>query len=141
MKRSIVLCLLFVLSATTVLRGSVISAQNEPSVEAFWTRFKAAVSKGDKTSVAAMSQFPIGMPYGVPSVRNSAQLIKRYRQVFTRETNAAKCFRDAHPLTDSDNRNRFIVGCKNSAGDEVIVYNFVRTKAGWKFKSLDNINE
>jgi hypothetical protein len=88
-----------------------------------------------------MSQFPIGMPYGVPTVKNSAQLIKRYRQLFNGEANAAKCFSDAHPVIDSDNRNRFTVGCKNSAGDEVIIYSFVRTKAGWKFKSLDNINE
>jgi hypothetical protein len=77
----------------------------------------------------------------VPTVKNSAQLIKRYRLLFNGEANAAKCFSDAHPVIDSDNRNRFTVGCKNSAGDEVIIYSFVRTKAVWKFKSLDNINE
>ena len=141
MKKSIVLCLSLAVLATTVLQVSAISAQSDPSVEAFWTKFKTAVIKGDKTSIEDMSQFPIGMPYGVPTVKNSAQLIKRYRQLFNGEANAAKCFSDAHPVIDSDNRNRFTVGCKNSAGDEVIIYSFVRTKAGWKFKSLDNINE
>ena len=141
MKKSIVLGLSLVVLATTALQVTAISAQSDPSVETFWIKFKAAVVKGDKPGVAALSQFPIGMPYGVPAIRNSAQLIKRYRQVFNGETNAAKCFVAARPVIDSDNRNRFTVGCKNSAGDEVIIYNFVRAKAGWKFKSLDNINE
>lgn len=141
MKKSIVLCLSLAVLAATVLQVSAISAQSDPSVETFWTRFKAAVIRGDKTSVAAMSQFPIGMPYGVRAIGNSAQLIKRYREVFNEEANAAKCFVVAHPVIDADNQKRFTVGCKNSAGDEVIVYSFVRTKAGWKFKSLDNINE
>jgi hypothetical protein len=140
MKKAIVLCLSLAILATAA-RVSFVSAQNDPSLETFWTKFKTAVVKGDKTSVAAMSQFPIGMPYGVPAVKTSAQLIKRYRQVFNGEANAAKCFGEARPVIDPDNRKRFTVGCKNAAGDEVIVYSFVRTKAGWKFKSLDNINE
>jgi hypothetical protein len=141
MKRAIVLFLSLAVLATAGLQVPATSAQSDPSVETFRTKFKAAVSKGDKTSIAGMSQFPIGMPYGVPTVKTSAQLIKRYRQIFNGEANAAKCFIDAHPVIDSDNRNRFTVGCKNSASDEVIIYNFVRTKAGWKFKSLDNLNE
>lgn len=76
--------------------------------------------KSDNTGVAVMSQFPIDMPYGVPAVRNSVQLVKRFHQVFNGETNAAKCFADARP--EIDKRNRFTVGCKNSAGDEVIIY-------------------
>jgi hypothetical protein len=81
------------------------------------------------------------MPYGVPAVKTSAQLTKRYRQVFNGETNAAKCFGETRPVIDPDNRKRFTVGCKNAAGDEVIIYSFVLTRTGWKFKSLDNINE
>jgi hypothetical protein len=140
MKRAIVLCLSLAILATAA-RVPFVSARNDPSLEAFWTRFKTAVVKSDKTSVAAMSQFPIEMPYGVPAVKTSAQLIKRYRQVFNGEAKAAKCFGEARPVIDPDNRKRFTVGCKNAAGDEVIVYSFVRTKAGWRFKSLDNINE
>jgi hypothetical protein len=118
------------------------SVQGDQSIQTFWTKFKAVVIKGDKTAVAQMSQFPIDMPYGVSSVKTSIQLNKRYREVFNGETNAAKCFAEAKPEVDSQNSKRFTVGCKiNNTGDEVIIYGFVRTKAGWKFKSLDNINE
>jgi len=73
------------------------SVQRDPSIQTFWTKFKAAVIKGDKAAVAQMSQFPIELEYGVPSVKTSAQLIKRYREVFNGETNAAKCFAESKP--------------------------------------------
>ena len=138
-KRSISLLLL--LTAIALVNGPVLSAQGDTSMETFWSKFKAAVIKEDKNTVAQLSQFPIGMPYGVPAVKTSAQLTKRYRQVFNGETNAAKCFGEARPVIDPGNKKRFTVGCKNAAGDEVIIYSFVLTRTGWKFKSLDNINE
>jgi hypothetical protein len=140
-KRSIILALALAVMAIALVQTRARSAQGDSSVEAFWTKFKAAVIKGDKDVVAQLSQFPLGMPYGVPAVKTKAQLIKRYRQVFNGETDAAKCFGEARPVIDPDNRKRFTVGCKNAAGDEVIVYAFLLTKTGWKFKSLDNINE
>lgn len=118
------------------------SFQGDQSIQTFWTKFKAAVIKGDKTAVAQLSQFPIEMPYGFSSVKTSIQLSKRYREVFNGDTNAAKCFAEAKPEVDPQNPKRFTVGCKiNNTGDEVIIYGFVRSKTGWKFKSLDNINE
>ena len=66
------------------------SAQNDSAIDTFWAKFKAAVIKGDKESVAALTQFPVGMPYGQAAVRTKAQLLKRYRQVFNSEANAAK---------------------------------------------------
>jgi hypothetical protein len=141
MKRSISAVLLLAMIAIALVNPPVQSAQGDASVEAFWTKFKAAVIKGDKDAVAQLSQFPIGMPYGVPAVKTGAQLTKRYSQVFNGETNAAKCFGEARPVIDPDNRKRFTVGCKNAAGDEVIIYSFVLTRTGWKFRSLDNINE
>jgi len=140
-KRSIGLVLLLALMAIVLVNGPVQSAQGDTSIETFWPKFKAAVIKGDKNAIAQLSQFPIGMPYGITAVTSTAQLTKRYRQVFDGETNAAKCFAEARPVIDPDNRKRFTVGCKNAAGDEVIIYGFVLTKTGWKFKSLDNINE
>ena len=140
-KRSIGLVLLLALMAIVLVNGPVQSAQGDTSIEAFWPKFKAAVTREDQNAIAQLSQFPIGMPYGVPTVKTSAQLTKRYRQVFNGETNAAKCFAEARPVIDPDNRKRFTVGCKNAAGDEVIIYGFVLTRTGWKFKSLDNINE
>ena len=118
------------------------SFQGDQAIQAFWTKFKAAVIKGDKTTVAQLSQFPIEMPYGVSNVKTSVQLSKRYREVFNGETNAAKCFAESKPEVDPQNSKRFSVGCKiGNTGDVVIIYEFVRTKTGWRFKSLDNINE
>ena len=118
------------------------SVQVDQSIQTFWTKFKAAVIKGDRTAVAQMSQFPIEMQYGVPSVKTRAQLTKRYREVFNGETNAAKCFAESKPEIDPQNAKWFTVGCKiQNTGDVVIIYGFVKTKTGWKFNSLDNINE
>ena len=88
-----------------------------------------------------MTQFPVAMPYGVAAIRTKAQLLARYKQVFHGETNAAKCFASAKPQKDPQRPKEFTVGCDNGSGQEVIVYGFVLTKVGWKFRSLDNINE
>src|SRR5436190_24105546 len=115
------------------------SAQNDSSMETFWARFKTAVIKGDKESVAAMTQFPIDMPYGQAAVRTKAQLLKRYRQVFNSEANAAKCFAGARPETDPARPKEFSIACDNGSGEKVVIFAFALTKTGWKFKSLDNI--
>ena len=88
-----------------------------------------------------MTQFPVAMPYGMQAIRTRAQLLKRYKQVFNGEANAAKCFASAKPQKDPQRPKEFTVGCDNGYGQEVIVYRFVLTRMGWKFKSLDNINE
>lgn len=121
--------------------ASVGARQSDPSVEQFWAKFKAAVLKTDKSSVASMSRFPIEMPYGVPKIRNRTQIARRWRDLFNVQANAAKCFEDAKPVVDPAAPNRFTVGCKDEAGNEVVVYGFLRGRAGWKLIYLDNINE
>jgi hypothetical protein len=117
-------------------------APRDAGIDQFWDRFRDAVAKGNKTTVAAMSNFPISMPYGMASVRNKNQLIRRYRDVFNHDgSSASECFSTAKPVVDPARPNYFTVGCKNLAGDEVIIYTFKRTPAGWKFLHLDNINE
>ena len=117
-------------------------APRDAGVEQFWERFRDAVTKGNKTAVATMSKFPISMPYGMASVRNKSQLIRRYRDVFNHDgSSASECFKTAKPVIDPARPNDFTVGCKNLAGDEVIIYTFRRTPVGWKFVNLDNINE
>jgi len=115
--------------------------QTDNSIETFWAKFKAAVIKGDKESVATMTQFPINMPYGQAAVKTKVQFLKRYRQVFNSEANAVKCFADAKPETDPARPKEFTIACDNGSGQKVVIYGFSLTKAGWKFKSLDNINE
>ena len=88
-----------------------------------------------------MTKFPVGMSYEIRSIRSRAELLRRYRQVFNEQTDAAKCFEKARPEMDSQNPKQFTVACPDSAGNEVVIYHFKKTWAGWKFVALDNINE
>lgn len=135
------LCLTTVLMVVASLNVPAIRAQDESSMQMFWSKFKAAVTASDKDSIAAMIQFPVAMPYGVRSIRNKAQLLRRYGQVFNGEANAVKCFANARPMREAAQPKEFTVGCDNGSGQEVVIYRFVWTKGGWKFKALDNINE
>lgn len=148
MKQTIVvICLTLVTTASAISAIDTGPGANKPTmvdaeVDAFWERFREAVRKENKPAVAGLTKFPIGMPYGMASVRNRAQLIRRYRDVFNHEGSAAsKCFETAKPVSDPTRPKEFTVGCKNSAGDEVIIYHFQRTPVGWRFTALDNINE
>ncbi|HEU4768484.1 MAG TPA: hypothetical protein VFS77_13975 [Pyrinomonadaceae bacterium] len=109
--------------------------------DTFWEQFKAAVSKKDADAVAALSKFPIGMSYGIPSVKSKLELRKRYRQVFNEQTDAATCFSKAKPEIDPENAKHFTVACPDAAGNEVVIYHFTQTRTGWKFTGLDNLNE
>lgn len=137
-KATILLGILAIVGTTLAAENS---HQTDNSITVFWEKFSAAVTKGDKEAVARMSQFPISMPYGVPEIRNRAQLIKRYRSIFYFDHNATTCFREAKPRVKPEDPKLFEVGCKNPAGDEVIIYLFSRTRTGWKFIGQDNINE
>jgi len=142
MRIKIVLILLTLACATVNPQFSHAgAAQADPSLETFWAKFKLAVIKGDKESVASMSEFSIGMPYGFRKIKTKAEMLKRYREVFNVQANAVKCFADARPTVDATAKNRFTVGCKDKAGNETVVYGFVKTRGIWKFKYLDNLNE
>jgi hypothetical protein len=107
----------------------------------FWEQFKTAVTKRDVQTVARLSRFPIGMSYGIPAIKTKAQLSRRYRQLFNEQTDAAACFSKAKPEVDPENPKAFTVACPDAAGNEVVVYHFAQTRAGWKFTALDNLNE
>ena len=141
MKKATIFFLLMALVGPALAQVAQKSLRSNVSIDAFWEKFRAAVTKADKMEVASLSQFPIGMPYGIPAIKNSAQLVRRYRDVLNGEANAAKCFRQARPEINPDNPAEFTVACKNAAGDEVVIYSFLRTRNGWKFTGLDNLNE
>ncbi len=111
------------------------------SFDSFWQEFRTAVSKHDVATIARLSKFPIGMSYGIPSIKNKAQLTRRYRQLFNEQTDAAACFAKAKPEVDAANPKKFSVACPDAAGNEVVIYMFEQTRPGWKFIGLDNINE
>ncbi|HEV2915811.1 MAG TPA: hypothetical protein VGX92_21190 [Pyrinomonadaceae bacterium] len=147
MKKTIILYLLFgLLSGAAAAEAAPASMpgfaiQGDEAVRVFWQKFKAAVTSGNKTEVASLSKFPIGMSYGVASIRNKSQFLRRYREVFNEQSNAAQCFASKGPEMDAENPKRFTVACPDSAGNEVVIYQFERTRTGWKFVSLDNLNE
>ena len=120
---------------------SRISAQ--PSFDDFWTKFKIAVKAKDKNAVAGLTKFPLSMPYGMTSVKNKAQLTSQFNKIFNGEADAAECFATEKPERETSLRYSVACGFKNDSGDggKPIVYSFERTKAGWKFVGLDNINE
>jgi hypothetical protein len=126
--------LLCAISATTL---GVQDRLREP----FWQKFRAAVIGRNKTAVASLTKYPLSLPYGMGTIGSKAQLLKRYRDVFNHEGDAAVCFADAKPTTDPARPKEFTIGCKNAAGDEVVIYSFVLTKFGWRFNGLDNLNE
>ena len=119
----------------------VVLLSGAESFDSFWQIFKTAVSKRDVETIARLSKFPIGMSYGIPSIRNKVQLTKRYRQLFNEQSDAAACFNKAKPEMDTANPKHFTVACPDAAGNEVVIYHFEQTRSGWKLTSLDNINE
>jgi hypothetical protein len=141
MKRTIILCLIFLIGGVATALTAAKAATAEDSVNAFWQKFKTAVISGDKGTVVALTKFPVGMSYGIPRIKNGAELRRRWRALFNEQTNAAQCFAKKEPEIDAANPKRFSVACPNEAGDEVVVYEFERTRAGWKFVALDNLNE
>src|ERR1043165_4014797 len=77
------------------------SAFAQTDFSAFWTKFKSAVVAGDKTAVAGMTKFPLSMPYLQKKVKDKADLLRRYDEVFNGEANAGQCFAKAKPAKAS----------------------------------------
>jgi hypothetical protein len=116
----------------------------QAGIQAFWEKFQSAVARGDKTAVASMTKFPLGMPTFQKSVKNKADFLRRYNHIFNGEANAAQCF--AKAKLEKESANRYGVYCpfKETPDDwenTPIFYYFELTRTGWKFAGLDNINE
>jgi len=132
---------LVVVLISLVLSTSSFGQDNNNDFKVFWGKFKTAVINSDKNAVASLSKFPIGMSYGIRSIKTKAELTRRYKEVFSQQTDAAKCFATKEPEKDSTNSRKYSVACPDSAGNEVVIYEFERGAGGWKFVRLDNINE
>ena len=139
MKRACFIALLAV--AMELVAPNVFAQTNFP---AFWNKFKSAVVAGDKAAVAEMTNFPLSMPYLVKPVKNRADFLRRYDEIFNGEANAAQCFARAEPQRESARRYELYCPFKNTHNDlenAPIRFIFERSKSGWKFAGLDNINE
>jgi hypothetical protein len=112
---------------------------------AFWKKFKSAVAGGDKAAVAGMTKFPLSMPAFQKKVKNKADLLRRYDEVFNGEANAAQCFARREPKKE-DSARGYQIYCPfkatpNDLENTPILFYFELTSTGWKFAGLDNINE
>src|SRR5215831_9747204 len=90
MKKAIVLSLCLLISPSVLASGQ--SWKDDPVFVAFWQKFKAAVIAGDKETVVGLSNFPIRMPGRARPIKDAADLRLRFKEVFNKRTNAAKCF-------------------------------------------------
>jgi hypothetical protein len=141
MRKVTIVCATLFICATSVAFQANGRSNPDAVFQAFWKEFKAAVINGDKKRVGELSKFPIGMSYGIRSIKSRSDLTRRYREVFNRQTDAAKCFSQKEPEMEQGNAKRYSVGCPDAGGNEVVVYEFELTKLGWRFVRLDNINE
>ena len=141
MKRFLALFMLLLLSAAAIATAGGRPAQTPDSMQVFWQNFKNSVSAGKKQAVAGLTKFPLAMSYGVPKIKNRSEFLRRYREVFNVQSDAVQCFAKAKPEIDAAKPKEFTVACPDAAGNEVVVYHFELTPRGWRFVSLDNINE
>jgi hypothetical protein len=138
MKRAAIALLSALLLATTL---QTTKANQDQALLKFWNDFKTAVNTRNVDAVAKLTTFPLEMPYGIANVKSAVQLRKRYKAVFAQQSDAIACFRKAQPEIDQEAPRKSYVVCPDDAGNLTIVYNFYKTKTGWKFIGLDNINE
>jgi hypothetical protein len=120
------------------------SAFAQTDFPSFWKKFKSAVGAGDKSAVAGMTKFPLSMPYLQKKVKDKADLLRRYEEVFNGEANAAQCFAKADAKKDSSKGYEIYCPFKKTPNDKEntpIRYYFELTSTGWKFAGLDNVNE
>ena len=110
----------------------------------FWKKFKAAVAGGDKAAVAEVTKFPLSTPAFQKAVKNEADFLRRYNEIFKGEANAAQCFGSAEPRKESARRYEIYCPFKETPDDKEnapVRFIFELTKSGWKFAGLDNVNE
>jgi hypothetical protein len=110
------------------------TAPSTAAFDAFWPKFKEAVAKNDKEGVAALTKFPLPMPYGVPAVKTKAQFLQRYAKIFDAATR--KCFATAKPERENNKSASYNVLC-----GEAMLYEFDLVGGTYKLVTVDNINE
>jgi hypothetical protein len=133
MKRAAILSLCLFLGATALLPiGSAQSKQSD-TFQSFWTKFKTAVNRGNKESVAQLTKFPLGVLAPTFDIKNRLELRSRFREVFVDPVNVSECFARTEPTRDSENPEMFTVACRYNNGSDAAAYQFERTASGWKF--------
>lgn len=110
------------LLVTLLMMGCAAPAFADAGFDAFWVKFKTAITKKDKAAVASMTK----LPYLLDSKQlNKEQFIANYDKIFAK--NIAKCFAKAKPESDKGN---YLVFC----GEEI--YYFNKEKDKWLFTEI-----
>jgi hypothetical protein len=142
-KRSTMRCaFVLLISLLCVLAGDAAHAAAETGFAMFWKQFKSAVASGDKAAVAGMTKFPMSIYSS--EIKNQAEFLRRYGEIFSGEANAATCFAGSEPQKESARRYAVYCPFKDTPDDREnspIRFIFELTKAGWKLTGLDNVNE
>lgn len=124
------------------------SANAQGTFDAFWTKFKAAVDRGDKSAVANMTKLPFSLGYD-PSVkgdeaflRTRKSFLRKYKYIFDGDVDAKKCFASGAPEKE---KTGYFVACsfrsEPDSREKPLIYSFRHTKQGWRFAVFENINE
>jgi hypothetical protein len=82
-----------------------IAPQNNKEFAAFFSRFRAAVVRNDKQTVASMTRFPFLFDN---KERSRDEFIKIHSQLFN--SKVRKCFVRAKPLPEGENYDVFCAG-------------------------------
>lgn len=130
MKRLLVLFMLLLLGVAAITTTIGRPAQERDSKQVFWNKFKTSVIIGNKQAVAGLTKFPLEMSYGVPKIKNRSQFLRRYREVFSQQSDAVQCFAKAKPEMEEGKPALFTVACPDAAGNPVVVYRFNLTHVG-----------
>jgi hypothetical protein len=120
------------------------SAFAQTDFSTFWKKFRSAVIADDKAAVAEMTKFPLSVSAFQKAVKNEADFLRRYNEIFKGEANAAQCFANAEPRKQSAGRYELYCPFKETPGDwenTPVRFEFELTKGGWKFTGIDNVNE
>ena len=103
--------------------------------DTFWAKFKSAVIKGNKETVASLSAFPLvfsEIALGKRRViKNRAEFRRRYPDIFDKNYDVIACFKKEYPDKDQENPKKYVFGCAGEAYS--FSYSFKLTKLGWKF--------
>ncbi len=120
-----------------------LSLSPQTDFNTFWGKFKNAVAKNDKATVADLTKFPLSMPYGAKSVKTKAEFLESYDSILNMEANAKRCFQATKPKQEGKGYTVYCTFKKlpESSENRPIRYYFGMTKTGWKFEGIDNINE
>lgn len=110
---------LLLLPAAPATRGH--AAQSEESFAHFWTRFKAALAKGDQQAVASMTRFRTG---DATYMTNKEFLAKWYGEL---RRERRRCFARAKPVRDQESYSVF-------CGERIFL--FERVEGAWKFTEI-----